>query len=1055
MVRQYLLVAILLTATFTSSWAGITGILAGKVTDKDGKPVPGATVKVMETTRGGITKLDGKYTIVNITAGSYDVRVTSVGFDTVLQRVSIISDQTLTMNFTLAQGGVLKRAVIVNADREMIRKTDVGTSRVISGDDATKVARDNLASVLGLTASIRPSGNNFVVRGSRTTETQVLVDGLTVTDQFTGGLGNSGSTVSAAMPSPYATQEVQAQTGGFGAEYGNAIGGIVNTVVKTGKTDRFDGLVRWRKDVPFMFGTAGNGVDAGYPLEDVVDVTLGGPLGFNKSTFFIAVRNTYQTHRNFGLQVLDPVGNNLGMQPNNRTWSRNITGRLRFQLDDDIALLVGGMYGLVNGERNGWGWLYANDQGIMTDQSGNPLPGAQSNGIPERNAKQIVVQEFSTNAFAQINHTLGSNTVYEIRGSYNGKTTETGKRKTFDTVDGKVVGASLAPNIINGFDIYYPEDRMSNNDASYINGESNQILDQYDSRRQTAYTEDGRVKIETTKRNPLTGYVEGPPDFQSTNNPYGLYSFFASHGNEGGVDLRNATFFQLDGNITSTTEFGETRHVFKAGFEFRSLKLARHSNGSPWDGSPFYDVYGDLYGGNLYFDTQSSDPAALAAKAESEKPYTPTTGALFVQDQIIFKGLVFTPGVRVDYINADALYRTSYDAFRPFGDATGFAKVDAKLYISPRISITFPMSDRQNFQLSYGIYYQAPPWSDFYDSFNAFQLRGSQVLGNPNMEMQRTNQYQVAYNHQLNDELALTVTGYYKDIYNQSGLAYVRVVPIPFFQRVLADYGSSRGLELTFQRRLTDNWQFNINYTLSSARGTANSNSTAVALDPYTNDPAYPITDFPLDFDIRNRVNAQVGFNWGNDEGPSIGGIAFLEYFTINVSGSWQSGLPYTPVNLRGQSAGEINSARFPSTWNSEMRITRTIPLADILGGNTAVDISLDVTNLFNFTGAIGFYPTTGSPDLDGNALARQPSDFPAVTYYKDADPGNKATISTNQYDRVGKRLYQPLVDFNCDGRVTSEETYMGYLQYKDDVIARRGNYQYPRTAYFAVAFRF
>ena len=76
MVRQYLLVAILLTATFTSSWAGITGILAGKVTDKDGKPVPGATVKVMETTRGGITKLDGKYTIVNITAGSYDVRVT-------------------------------------------------------------------------------------------------------------------------------------------------------------------------------------------------------------------------------------------------------------------------------------------------------------------------------------------------------------------------------------------------------------------------------------------------------------------------------------------------------------------------------------------------------------------------------------------------------------------------------------------------------------------------------------------------------------------------------------------------------------------------------------------------------------------------------------------------------------------------------------------------------------------------------------------------------------------------------------------------------------------
>jgi hypothetical protein len=323
------------------------------------------------------------------------------------------------------------------------------------------------------------------------------------------------------------------------------------------------------------------------------------------------------------------------------------------------------------------------------------------------------------------------------------------------------------------------------------------------------------------------------------------------------------------------------------------------------------------------------------------------------------------------------------------------------------------------------------------------------------MEMQRTNQYQVAYNHQLTDDLALTVTGYYKDIYNQSGLAYVRVAPTPFFQRVLADYGNSRGVELTFMKRLSDNWQFNLNYTLSSATGTANASTTAVGLDPFTGEPAFPVTDFPLDFDQRNRVNGQIGFSWGNDEGPSIAGITFLEYFTINLSGSWQSGLPYTPVDGRGQAAGQINSARFPSNWNSELRITRTIPLNEVLGGNSAIDLTLDVTNLLNFTNAISFYTATGSPDFDGFALNRQQSDFPAVTYYRDANPGNKATISANQYDRVGLRLYQPRVDFNQDGRVTPEETYRGYKEYVDDVVARRGNYQFPRTAYFAVAFRF
>lgn len=1044
MVRQYLLIATLLIATSPASWAGITGIIVGKVTDKDGKPVAGATVRVLGTLRGGSTKLDGKFTIVNITAGSYDVRVTAVGYDTTTKRVTLVADQTLTVNFTISQGGVLLKVIDVSADREMVRSTDIGSSRVVSGADLTKIGRDNVAAALSLQPGIRASGNNFIVRGSRTTETQVLVDGLTVTDQFTGGLGNVGATISATMPSPFATEQVQAQTGGFGAEYGNAIGGIVNTTVKVGKTDRYEGLVRWRKDAPLLFGKAGNGIEAGYPMEDVADVTFGGPLGFTRSTFFIAVRNTYQNHRNFGLQVLDPIGNNLGMQPNNRTWSRNITARMKFQLDNSISLLVGGLYGLVNAERNSWAWLYANDQGYATDTNGNRKANAQGNGVPERNAKQIVVQEFTQNAFAQLSHTLGDNTVYEIRGSYNSKTTETAKRKTYG-----------APDIFSGFDVYYPEDKLSFNDTAYIQGEPNRILDAYDYLRANGYTEDGYLKIETTKPNPITGYIEGPPDFQSTANPYGLFSFFAARGNEGGVDFRVANFFQIDGNITHNMELGETRHVLKTGVEFRSLSLARHNNQSPWDGAPFYDVYGDQFGGNLYFDTDNGNPDKVAAKAASERPYTPTTAAVFFQDQIMFKGLVFTPGLRMDYLDADAQYRTSYDQFYPFGDSLGFGDVKAKLYFSPRLSIVFPLTERQNFQLSYGIYYMAPPWSDFYDSFNAFQLRGGQALGNPNMEMQRTNQYQVSYNHQLTDDFAFSIVGYYKDIYNQAGLAYVRVVPVPFFQRVLADYGTSRGVELTFQKRLTNNWQFNINYNLSYASGTANNSTTAVGLDPVTGEPAHPVTDFPLDFDQRNRINMSTGFAWGNDEGPSIGGITFLEYFTINLSGNWQSGTPYTPVDTRGQAIGPLNSARFPSNWNSELRIVRTIPLGDFLGGNTAIDLTLDFTNLFNFTDAVLFYPTTGSPDQDGFALNRQPSDFPAVTYYELADPGNKSTISANQYDRIGRRLYQPRVDFNRDGRVTPEETFQGYREYVADIIDRRGNYQFPRTAYFAVAFRF
>ena len=1027
MVLRYVLLVLTLCMTTTASFAGITGILAGKITDKDGNAVPGATVRVLGTTRGATSKITGNYTIVNINAGSYDVRVTAVGYDTLTKRVSIVADQTLTVNFVLNQGGIQMKTVDVSAEREMVRSTDIGTTRVTKGDDLTKVARDNIASALSLSAGIRASGNNFIVRGGRSNETQVMVDGLTVTDQFTGGLGNVGSTISAAMPSPLATEEVQAQTGGFSAEYGNAVAGIVNTVVKTGRTDRFDGQLRWRKDVPFLFGEAGNGIQLGAPNEDVVDVAIGGPMGLGKSTFFVSIRNTFQLYRNAGLEVIDPVGNNWGLLPNNRTWSRNITGRMRFQLDDNSALLVGGSYGMLAGELSGIGWLYANNQGYQTDLFGNPVLDGNGNmignGVAERMAKQAIVQEFTTNGFAQLNQTLaGGNTFFELRASYNGKVTEVGKRRSFE-----------APGIFSGIELYQPTDNMSVDDIRYIENEPNTILDEYESMRQNSFTNDGYNRNETTKRNPITGYYEGPSDAQSTNNPFGLLGYFFNHGNTVGVEFRSSTFYQFDGNITHNLEIGDARHVIKGGFEFRTFDLSLYSNQAPWSGDQFAQSYG-------------RDNVTNPARTRDAR--TPTTASLFVQDQIMMKGLVLTAGLRMDYLNANA---TTFDVGNPDSvtpDATN------KLNFGPRVSATYPITQRQNFQLSYGIYYQNAPWSNFFDgvySDPVFQ----DFFGNTNLQPQRTNQFQVAYNHQLNDDLALSVTGYYNDIQNQPSIRIDTFQGRPKYQYDLASYGTSRGIAISFMKRMTNKWSFNINYTIASVRGNANTATQLPPVDPITGDLQLPIVDFPLSNDLPHRVNAVIGFAWGKDEGPTIAGIPILENFNINFSGFWQAGLPYTPVNIRGQIAGQINSARFPSNWFTEMRITRTIPLTDVLGGRTAIDLTLDVNNLLNYTEAISFFTTTRSPDFDGFALNRQPSDFPPTTFYREPDPANKSTIATNQYDRYGNRFYQERIDFNKDGRVTPEETFRGYQEYVDRVVARRPNYQTPRSVFFAVSFRF
>nr|MCU0331055.1 carboxypeptidase regulatory-like domain-containing protein [Candidatus Kapabacteria bacterium] len=256
MSRWYIIVALLLIGASSEALADIVGSLRAKVVDASKKPLPGATVRILGTSRGGITKADGVALIGNLPVGPQRVRVTYTGKDTTIIKVTIVADQTSDISVTMTDKVKDGPIIEVTAQREMVTSAKIGSSTTIDESTLTGVALNNTMALVGRQAGVQISGNGLLIRGSRPTESQVMVDGLTVTDQFTGGLGNSGATVSAALPSTYATAQVAVQTGGMSAEYGNALGGSVNTVVKSGKTDRFEALVAWRKDVPFAFGSA-------------------------------------------------------------------------------------------------------------------------------------------------------------------------------------------------------------------------------------------------------------------------------------------------------------------------------------------------------------------------------------------------------------------------------------------------------------------------------------------------------------------------------------------------------------------------------------------------------------------------------------------------------------------------------------------------------------------------------------------------------------------------------------------------------------------------------
>lgn len=1045
MKRNLLLLVIIMITMPIAASAGITGILSGKVVDEKGKPVGGASIRVKGTTRGGNAKLNGTFVISNINSGSYEILVKAVNYKDYTTNVRISADQTTEITIKMVESVVQTKDVVVvgKKDAVMVEKTNIGSTRTVT--DVTSVARESVQSVVALTAGVQTSNTGFEVRGGRASETQIRVDGLDVGDQFQGTFGDIGFNYSPTVSS-FAVEEVQVLTGGFSAEYGSALGGVVNTVVKTGRTDVYEGFVRWGTDAPGLNGKAGNGLKLMGKNQNTYEFGVGGPIPIMEgTTFFVTGKYAHEQYVNNGLAVIDPFGNNLGQFDHNQSWVQNITGRLKFAFNN-ISLSIGGQYGISTRERGQWGWMYANDFGVTNIRTENGRTFGDTNFVPESAAKPAVLNNYVNNLFVQINHTLSGNTFYEFRVSTNVNNTDISKRSSFNN-----------PTLLGGIELYKPTDEFSKEadptNPNKLMAGKDRIIDVFESALVKTRSNDGYYLGDFYQRNHITGYIENGADATNTKNPYGIVGYFNLHGNERNYDYRSSNYLQFDGNFNTVINSSElVKHNIKAGFELRTFVVERFQNSLPWDGSGFYDVYTDDYS-NPYADNE-------VAKRVTEQSKKPINGAVYVQDQISYKNIIFNAGLRFDFIDPNSTYRIPGIGFTPITSDTGFAKTTIKYQISPRVSIAYPITDRSVVNISYGIYYQMPQLNQLFDAFNVDKLRGNELLGDPQIPAQRTNQYEISYNLQLTDDFAFDVTAYYKSNYNQVGTVRYFDDGFSFFQYNVNESGSSRGLEIVLEKRATNNIGLNLNYTLASTTTTASSASTNynVGIDSYTKKILYPLGESPFDNDRRHQFTGIVDFVWSKDEGPSIGGIKPLENVQLNFVNRFQTGAPYTRLSPKGIVIGENNAERHPSSFRTDMRLSKSFQLKDWFGegfSNSSIMFFADVTNLFNITNYTRVYARSGDPDQDNDVYDNQQGDFSLTTYYKTASLNNANSFNSQQYDRFGNRFYSSQADANNDGKVTQLESFESYKKYVQDAQSRRTNYQLPRQVNFGVMVQF
>jgi hypothetical protein len=225
------------------------GSIGGQITDPQGLPLPGVTVTITspQGTQSFVTDAEGRFFAPFLTPGVYVVRAELAGFRPIDRRnVEVRLGQRTELPLRL-EVGALTEAIEVTGTTPVV---DVTESTAQTNIDAAMLARipvqRRLSDTMYLAPGVSSGGGtgraNPSVSGASGLENQYIVDGVNITNPGYGALG-SYSIVLGSLGTGVTfdfIQEVQVMTAGFEAQYGQATGGVVNVVTKSG-TNRLRG----------------------------------------------------------------------------------------------------------------------------------------------------------------------------------------------------------------------------------------------------------------------------------------------------------------------------------------------------------------------------------------------------------------------------------------------------------------------------------------------------------------------------------------------------------------------------------------------------------------------------------------------------------------------------------------------------------------------------------------------------------------------------------------------------------------------------------------------
>jgi len=338
----------------------------------------------------------------------------------------------------------------------------------------------------------------------------------------------------------------------------------------------------------------------------------------------------------------------------------------------------------------------------------------------------------------------------------------------------------------------------------------------------------------------------------------------------------------------------------------------------------------------------------------------------YIQDKIEFEGMFANFGLRFDYSDPNTEWPDTTERYSLFFSTylkdSLFSQgpvedVASTFKISPRLGISFPVLEKSKLFFNYGYFYSLPTNENRYKVIWGSAGDPISFLGNPRLTMERTVSYEVGLESSIANTYMARVSGYYKDIDNESGqvkyLSYYG--DVNYTTNENTGYGDIRGFEFEFRKdhgRFFTGW-VNYDYMVhTSGRIGLRQNyedpmlqSSAAEVDPKEDKPLpQPV--------FRAQLTLSTPQDWG----------IFLGGYNLSCLYQWRAGY-YDMFNPYGVEFDEIlrNNVQWPATRIMDMSINKNL----LIGGVTA-NLFIDVHNIFNWgtLNSQGFDPTiTGDMD--------------------------------------------------------------------------------------------